>query len=150
MPNIAFILNGEIARVARKQIRSEMAALRNASSTQRSEIAALKRQAAALEKQAKALSRIHAKSKRVAGNNAALGAVRFSAKGLASQRKRPDLSAENRGAIVGASGHAIYNWESGKARPRDAYLGAIAKLKSLGKKQVAQMLARRKGQVAAD
>lgn len=124
-----------------------MAALKKASTTHRTEIAALKRRAAELEKQVKALSRIHGKFNRVAVKDAAPKAVRFSAKGLESQRKRLDLSAEDCGVLVGASGQAVYNWESGKARPRDAYLDAIAKLKTLGKKQVAHMIAAMKDQV---
>ena len=150
MPNIASVLKEEIARGARKEIRRETASLKKTSATQRTEIAALKRRAAELEKQLKALSRIHSKSKRVADESASPKAIRFSAKGLASQRKRLALSAEDCGLLVGASGQAIYNWESGKVRPREAYFGAIAELKSLGKKEVASRLSALKVKVAAD
>jgi hypothetical protein len=46
MPNIASLLKAEISRVARKEIRAEITALRKAATTHRSEIAALKRRAA--------------------------------------------------------------------------------------------------------
>jgi DNA-binding transcriptional regulator YiaG len=66
--------------------------------------------------------------------------VRFSAKGLVSQRKRLGLSAEDCGLLVGASGQSVYNWESGKARPREKHLAVLAALKSMGKKAVATRL----------
>ena len=149
MPNIASILKEEISRIARKEVRGEVAALKKASTTHRTEIAALKRRTSELEKQVKALTRIRAKSNRVAVKDASPKVISFSAKGLASQRKRLDLSAGDCGLLVGASGQAIYNWESGKSRPRDAYLDAIAELKSLGKKQVTQRLAALKVKAAA-
>ena len=45
MPNIASVFKDEIVRVARKEIRNELAALKKASTTHRAEIAALKRRA---------------------------------------------------------------------------------------------------------
>ena len=41
MPNIATVLKDEIARVARKQVRSEIASLKKATATYRLEIASL-------------------------------------------------------------------------------------------------------------
>jgi hypothetical protein len=49
MPNIATILKDEIARVARRAIRSEIDSLKKASTAHRSGIAALKRRAQLLE-----------------------------------------------------------------------------------------------------
>ena len=67
--------------------------------------------------------------------------LRFSAKGLISQRKRLGLSAAECGLLVGASAQSIYNWEVGKVRPRAKHLAAIASLRSLGKREVAARLA---------
>jgi DNA-binding transcriptional regulator YiaG len=67
--------------------------------------------------------------------------LRFSAKGLASQRQRLALSAEDCGLLLGTSGQSVYNWETGKARPRAKYLPAIAALRSMGKKAAAAQLA---------
>ena len=60
--------------------------------------------------------------------------IRFSAKGLAAQRKRLGLSASDIGLLVGASGQSVYNWESGQNRPRASQLPAIAELRTLGKR----------------
>lgn len=58
-----------------------------------------------------------------------------------SQRRRLDLSVEQLGQLVGASGQSVYNWESGKARPRAKHLPALAALKTMGKKAAAEQLA---------
>jgi len=64
-------------------------------------------------------------------------------KGLSAQRQRLNLSTEALALLLGTSGQSIYNWESGKARPRERYLPAIAALRSLGKKQAAAVVAER-------
>jgi DNA-binding transcriptional regulator YiaG len=142
MPNIASLLKSEISRVARKELRGETSALKKALSTQRSEIAALKRRAQALEQQLRRLSRASARSSPAAeAGPTAGGSTRFSAKGLASQRRRLGLSAAECGLLVGTSAQSIYNWEAGKVRPRAKHLAAIAALRHLGRKQAAAHLA---------
>jgi DNA-binding XRE family transcriptional regulator len=138
MPNIQSLLKSEIARVARKEIRGETAHLKKAVSGYRSEIAALKRRAQALEQQ---LRRIGKRGGRAAAPVAEAAEdesgqpFRFSAKGLASHRKRLGLSAHDCGLLVGASGQSIYKWEDGKARPRAKNMPAIAALRLMGKKE---------------
>lgn len=68
-------------------------------------------------------------------------ALRFSAKGLAAQRKRLGLSAADAGRILGVSGASVYNWEDGTTRPRASQLPAIAQLRKMGKREAAARLA---------
>ncbi len=135
MPNIASVFKDEIVRVARKEIRNELAALKKASAAYRAEIAALKRRAQDLEREVKGLARALGKAAPRAADEAPGKPTRFSAKGLASQRKRLALSAADCGLLVGASGQSVYNWEAGTARPRASHLAAIAALRKLGKKE---------------
>ena len=141
MPNIANALKQEISRVARKEVRSETRSLKKAVSAYRSEIAALKRRAQALEQQ---IRRISKTSQDVSTDTTEEGEPpirsRFSAKGLASQRKRLGLSAADAGLLVSASSQSVYNWEQGKARPLARHLPAIAALKGMGKRQAAAQL----------
>jgi DNA-binding transcriptional regulator YiaG len=141
MPNIASILKSEISRVARKQVRGETIGLKKAVSAYRAEIAALKRRTQALEQELRRLSKASAKAAPPAADEVPSRPVRFSAKGLATQRKRLGLSAEDCGLLVGASGQSVYNWEAGAARPRPKLLPAIAALKKLGKREAAARLA---------
>lgn len=141
MPNIASILKAEISRVARKELRGEVQGLKTAVGTYRTEIAALKRRTQTLEQQLRRLSKASAKAVPVAATEESSQTLRFSAKGLASQRQRLGLSAHHCGLLVGASGQSIYKWESGDARPRAKHLPAIAALRTLGKKAAAARLA---------
>lgn len=136
MANLASMLKGEIARVARREVRAEIQALKKASAAHRSEIARLKRRAAALEQQVKRLAKGGGRGAAApASEEDAEHKLRFSAKGLASQRRRLGLSAEDFGALIGASGQSVYKWESGKIRPRARHLPRIAELRGMGKRE---------------
>ena len=141
MPNIATVLKDEIARVARKAVRSEIAGLRKATAAHRAEIAALKRRLQALEQELRRVAKAHAKGASVGDARAPPRALRFSPKSLASQRRRLGLSATDCALLLGTSGQSIYNWEGGKARPRAPQLAAIAALRNIGKKETAARLA---------
>ncbi len=133
MPNLASLLKGEIARVVRKEVRHGTIDLKKAGGLYRREIAALKRRIRALEKQLGAFSARRSNIEAASDDDRA-GKHRFSAKGLASQRRRLGLSAHDLGLLLGASGKSVYGWEAGKSRPRPKHLAAIAALKSLGKR----------------
>ncbi len=143
MANIASLLKTEISRVARKEVRADTLGLKKAVGVYRTEIAALKRRAQALEGELRRLSKGQAKAVpvEVPAPPACAQKLRFTAKGLASQRRRLGLSAQDCGLLVGASGQSIYNWEEGKARPRAKHLPAIAALRGMGKKEAAARLA---------
>ena len=141
MPNIASLLKTEISRVARKEVRADTLDLKKAVSVYRAEIAALKRRTQALELEFRRLSKAHAKATPAEVQAQPAQKLRFTAKGLASQRRRLGLSALDCGLLVGASGQSIYNWEEGKARPQAMHLSAIATLRTLGKKEAAARLA---------
>lgn len=131
MPNLGTVLKAEISRLARKEVRAEVEALRRASGTYRREIAGLKRQVAQLQRVLKQ----NAKAKPSSAEVADTGRLRFSAKGLKSQRAKLGLSAADFGRLVGVSALSIYNWELGKAVPRKAQLPKLASVRGLGKKE---------------
>ena len=141
MPNIAAALKSEISRVARKEVRGETVSLKKATRSYRSEIAALKRRTQELEHQLRRLMKTVGTPKPVESEEVSTEGLRFSAKGLVSQRKRLGLSAAECGVLVGASAQSIYNWEEGKIRPRAKHLVAIAALRGLGKREAAARLA---------
>jgi len=143
MPNIASVFKAEIARIARKEIRSEVDGLKKAVNAYRSQIAALKRRAQDLERALRSARKAAPNATPIADDDGATPSLRFSAKGLASQRRRLGLSAESLGLLLGASGQSVYNWESGKARPRAGHLKAIAALRGLSKAQAAELLVAR-------
>ena len=134
MPNIATVLKDEITRLARKEIKSETAVLKKASSQHRRDIAELKRQISTLQKKVSILEKqvLRKTPVKVADDDTNF---RFTAKGLRSQRKRLGLSAADYGKLVGVAIQTIYNWESEISRPRKHQLPAIAAIRTIGKKE---------------
>src|SRR5215203_4446076 len=140
MPNVASVLRSEMSRVARKEVRGETVPLRKAVSAYRTEIAALKRRAQTLEQALKRLSKVHMAATRSEPVVEAPGNFRFSAKSLASQRRRLGLSSVQCGLLLGASDQSVHNWEHGKTRPLARHLPAIAALRGMSKKDAAGRL----------
>jgi len=154
MPNIASVLKSEISRLARKETRGESDRLKKAVSAQRAEIVALKRRLAEVEKMLAQMGKASRSRASLADQANEPGAPeprgsRFSAKGLASNRKRLGLSAADFGLLVGVSGQAIYLWEAGKTRPREEAIAAIIALRGIGKQEAAARLEQLKAQTAA-
>ena len=139
MPNVAAILKSEISRVARKEVRAETEVLKSAAKGYRSELAALKRRTKALELELRRIGKL-SRTGKPAANGSPPKMSRYSAKSLAAQRRRLGLSASDCGFLVGASPQSIYNWEQGGTRPTSKHLPAIAALKTLGKRQAAELV----------
>jgi len=143
MTNFASSLKAEITRVARKEMRAELIAMKKTITLHRAEIAALKRRLHTSERTMRRLARaLPTRAFPIPSDNGELPSKvpRFSAKGLFTQRKRLGLSAADCGLLVGASGLSIYKWEGGKASPRAKFLAAIAGLRKLGKKDAVARL----------
>ena len=140
MPNIASVLKEEIARVARKEVRSETEKLKKSSAQYRSDIAALKRRVATLEQQVSRLDKNVAKKTTVPAAPVADSWVRFSAKGFSTQRQRLGLSAADMGTLLGVSVQTIYNWEAGNTSPRGQQMSAIAAVRDMGKREASARL----------
>ena len=136
MPNIASVLKTEIQRVARKELRAETQQLKKTVTQYRGQIAQLKRRMQALEQQVRRQAKGGGRAVAAAEADDDSGpSLRFSAKGLATQRKRLGLSAAAVAKILGVSALSVYKWESGKTRPRARQLEAIASLRKMGKRE---------------
>lgn len=140
MPNILQALKSEISRLARKEAKTMTSVLKRSSAQYRRDIAAMKRELAALRKTVSLLDKRAARLP-VAAEAAAEKGLRFVAKGFKSMRAKLGISAADLGKLLGVSGLTVYNWESGKARPRQRHLPTIAAIRALGKREVAAKLA---------
>lgn len=141
MSNLATALKEEISRLVRKEMKADLDVLRKASSRYRSDLAALKRQIAQLERRCQQLERRSQQAPQTraqpTGKDAlSASGLRFSGKGLRTLRDRHDLSAAALGKLIGVSGATVFNWESGKSRPKPAQLSQIAVLRRMGKKGI--------------
>ena len=118
MPNLQSVLRQEIQRLARREVRSELAATKKAVADHRREIAELKRRNTALERTVSYLQSHEAKRLKAGPSNAEPPkGTRFSVRSLQAQRRRSGLSQRDYATLVGVSTQTIYNWESGGAKP---------------------------------
>lgn len=141
MSNFAAQLKTEISRIAKKETRMQAAVLKKAQATHRAEIADLKRRIASLEAVVRRLGKTSARSTTPAKEEDEPQGLRFRADGFASLRKKFGVSATQMALLLGVSNQSVYHWETGKSKPRAAQLQAIAAVRKLGKKEVAQRLA---------
>lgn len=140
--NIANALKHEISRVARKELKDELASLRKLTTAHRSAIAALKREIKALHVAVKAASKAGPEPSQGQASTEALitapGTGRrprpFNAEQLAAHRAKLGFTQAQMAQVIGVSALSVYKWESGKVTPRAAQLVQIQAAIKLGKR----------------
>ena len=140
MPNLASALNDHIRRLSRREITAQTKTTRRLTAQHRRDIAALKREVASLRKK---VSFLEVQEKRRVAERPAAPAgegIRFRADGMRTHRAKLGLSAKDYGRLVGVAGLTIYNWEGGKARPRQAQLAKLVAVRGLGKREALKRL----------
>ena len=120
--------------MARKEIKTETGATKQAVAQYRRDIASLKRQVRELEKKIGFLEdRERKRLEEPQTSEEELDNIRFSARSVKAQRRRLGLSAADYAKLIGVSPLTIYNWENGKSRPRQEQLAALVAVRGSGK-----------------
>lgn len=135
MPNIATVLKEEIARLARKELNAQTKGMKKTSAQYRRDIADLRRRVMNLERKVSLLERKVLQKAPLSLARDADARVRFTAKGLRSQRKRLGLSASDYAKLLGVTPQSIYNWERKASRPRKEQIARLATLRGMGKRE---------------
>lgn len=158
MTTFADTLKKEIARVARKELREDIGALRKTSVVQRSEIAALKKQLKAVQTQVNrqskgtrkeegkaAAARTAPAPKQELGSGQPKGKpgrkVVFTAERLKAQRARLGFTQDQMAKLLEVSSLSIWKWESGGASPRSSRVPQILERLALGKREAESQIA---------
>jgi DNA-binding transcriptional regulator YiaG len=139
MPNINAVLNDQIRRLSRREIRANTKTIKRATGHYRRDIAALKRQVAQLLRQMTAL-RKQAPQQPLTAPPEVIQNARLRIDGLKSHRARLGLSAKDYGRLMGVSGLTIYHWEAGKSKPRRSHLPKIVAVRGIGKREAMERL----------
>ena len=137
MSSLIASLKSEITRVARKELKGELQALRKVATAHRSEIAALKRDLKSVAAQLKAIKRNSETSAKETPAAAVLteqGRSNFTAARFAALRSKLGLTQAEMAKVLGASSLSVHKWESGSVQPRNAQLQKIAMAAKLGKR----------------
>ena len=140
MADLAGALKEEIRRLARKEIKAETGATKQAVAQYRREIAGLKRQLREQEKKIAFLEDQERKRLEEPEAEELAEGARFSARSVKAQRERLGLSAADYATLVGVSPLTIYNWEKGKSRPRREQLAALVAVRGIGKREALRRL----------
>ena len=110
------------------------------SAQHRRDIAGLKRQVSDLQRKVTPLEKQGLANTPSQAVSVDTERVRFTAKGLRSQRKRLGLSAAEYGKLIGVTDQTVYNWEHEIARPRKQQVAIIASLRHVGKRDACARL----------
>jgi DNA-binding transcriptional regulator YiaG len=147
MPNIAVVLKQEIRRLARKEVRAANAATSTVVAQLRKGNAALRKQLTDLQRHVTMLRRSLGKGGVASASapQAEERGLRFSAKGVASLRRRLGLSANDFARLAGVSAQSVYLWERGQ-RPRAKQLQALAATRKLSAAGARELLAKARTQ----
>jgi DNA-binding XRE family transcriptional regulator len=151
MTTFSNLFKAEVARIARKELRDELAALRKISTVQRSEIAGLKKTLKAMQSQLTKIARgqlaIQTSPAKAAGPAETAPPkgrpgrkVVFSADRLKNERARLGFTQEQMAKYLGVSTLSIWKWESGGAAPREKRVPEIMSRISMGKREALSLL----------
>ena len=140
MPDIKNLLNDEIRRLARKEIKIALEPMNNAIANQKKSISDLKKQIVALEKMLRKtnpekIAEIEqSEEKEDAG-------LRLNAAGIIRIRKKHKLTQAELAKLLNVATHTVSIWELGKSAPRAAMKQKICELRTIGKREINARLA---------
>lgn len=139
MPNLAQTLKQEISRIARKEVREDIAALRKAVTAHRSEIASLKRTAKELGTQLRLAQKAVKRAAPAVVEQKATGRPgrkrSFNAERLKAKRLALGMSQAQMARLLGISSLSLWKWESGQVTPRASMLERYFAAMSMGKRE---------------
>jgi transcriptional regulator with XRE-family HTH domain len=139
MPNVNAVLNEQIRRLARREIRKSTTTIKKATAHYRRDIALLKRQLAALLREIAGLKKLVPNQPQIPPDEV-IQKARLRIDGLKTHRAKLGLSAKDYGKLIGVSGLTVYNWEGGKSKPRRSQLPRIIAIRGIGKREAWQRL----------
>lgn len=145
MPDIKGVLQDEIKRLAKREIKAATAPLQKTIMELKRKVAVLERTLAVSEKEsakekitaaASAEKAVETEAKPAKGKKS-----RFSGKKIIRLRKRLHLSQAELAALVGVNMFSVSHWELGKNLPRQAQQDKLEELRTLPRKTLQEKLA---------
>jgi len=144
MSNILKELKAEITRLARKEVKTELAQVKKVNATQRGLIADLRRQVDSMQKELNGLKKaVPAPEKALKAKTEPEGRFWITGKGVRKLRKRLGLTQAVFGKLVEVSMPTVVNWEKAEGKidiRKKATMARLQEIKGKGKKEVAEIL----------
>jgi DNA-binding transcriptional regulator YiaG len=145
MPDIAKVLREEIARLAKRQVRTELSPLKRDNVRLKKSVGELRRQIAALSRASRDLVKKVTpvmETREIEDATKSADRLRPTSKSLKRLRARLGLTQAQFGQLLGVSGQAVVQWASkeGRVRMRATTLSALARIKDIGKREALRRL----------
>jgi len=149
MGKVESTIRFEITRLAKREVRKISIPLSR-------DVRMLKGMMSHVRKTVQALERLTAKQQarlgkeeiRLEATPEELKMSRFSPRLFRSLRKRLGISQKELATLVGVTVGAVHQWESGKFEPREEKKGVIVALRKLGRREVQDLLEKKKSESA--
>lgn len=138
MSNIQQLLNEELRRQARKELRTELVELKKQLALLRKTITEQNRRLKVLEK---VIPQPVKPQQQPTGLPTDAKPVRITADRIKKLRMRLCLSQGKFAALLGVNLNSVRYWESGKIEPREAQKRKIAAIRDLGKRKLTKLMA---------
>lgn len=146
MTTFSNAFRAEVVRMARKELKPELQAMRKSLTSHRSDIASLKREVKALTSQLKATKRL-SKTDQPRAEEAAAEPRRggrqwtFKPEALTAKRIEFGVTGLDMARLLQASPLTVRKWEAGNANPRAAQLVRIRDVLAMAKRKALSILA---------
>jgi len=148
MANVMTALKSEIVRLARKEVKTEIAPARKIIAAQRGLIADLRRRLEAAEKELGALKKVVSSlNKTVEAKELPEGRFWITGKGVKALRKKLGLTQGELAKLAGVSIATVVNWEATDGKisiKRKDTEAKLQKIRGMGKRAVAEMFGKPK------
>ena len=143
MPNYTAVLNEEIARIARKEVRAITGPIIAKITEQKKKISAQVKVIDDLQKRVNMLEELLGFEEILDISDISEEEIqksRITPKYIASIRSKNDLSRNEMALLLDINPNSIYLWENGKSTPRNNAKAKLIKLKKMGKKKIKSLL----------
>ena len=143
MPNYTAVLNEEIARIARKEVRASVEPLSARIIEQKKKLSAQSKIIADLTKRVDFLEDLLGLEDVLDTSDITeedVAKSRITPKYITSLRTKHELSRNEMAFLLDINPNSIYLWENGRSTPRNDAKAKLLKLKKMGKREVRQLL----------
>ena len=139
----------EVARLVRKQVKDDQAALKQSDRKQREEVSALKQEVKSLSTQVRSLTKQLAKLEALVQSQVPQKEPRtprpssgfvFNHEALIAKRHELGLTQAQMAQLLGVSNLTAYKWETGDVHPRDKKLARLQEVLKMGPRQAQKAL----------
>ena len=145
MPDIKQVLNEEIRRLARKELKNALLPMAKQVADEKKQISELKKQISELKKEISIIRKKSGCDSEKCPDAPAVAEeskpLRLNAAGIVRIRTKLKISQSELARLIGVSAHTVSLWEIGKVSPRANAKAAICALRKVGKRELKKMLA---------